>query len=79
MQSAAGRLLRIVAGLALTGVGWFVVQGTWGVVLAIVGLIPLIAGLAGVCLFAPLFGLTLCGEHRVRSAADVVHTIFSRE
>jgi hypothetical protein len=62
MQGAAGRLLRIVAGLALIGVGWFVVQGTGGIVLAVVGLVPLVAGLVGICLVGPLFGYTLSGQ-----------------
>lgn len=69
MQSAAGRLLRIVAGLALVAVGVFVVQGAWGFVLAVVGLVPLIAGIVGMCLLAPLFGLTLRGEPRARHAS----------
>jgi hypothetical protein len=34
----------------------------WGVLLAVVGSIPLIAGLAGVCFFAPLFGYSVTGR-----------------
>lgn len=64
MQSWVGRLLRIVAGLALIAVGLFVMQGVWGYVVAAVGLIPLFAGIVGVCLIAPLFGFTLAGEPR---------------
>ena len=62
MQSAFGRLLRIVVGIALVLVGTFVVGGTGGTILLIVGLIPLVAGLAGICLFAPLFGYKVNGE-----------------
>ena len=56
MAGAAGRIIRVVAGIALIVIGLVVVQGVGGWVLAIVGLAPLIAGIADVCLFAPLFG-----------------------
>ena len=56
MSSLEGRLLRIVAGIALIIIGLAVVHGTGGIILAIVGLVPLVAGLANVCFFAPLFG-----------------------
>jgi hypothetical protein len=38
-----------------------VVGGTGGIVLAVVGLVPLLAGVFDVCLFAPLFGAPLKG------------------
>ena len=56
MASLTGRLIRIVAGIALIVVGLTVVTGTAGIILAIVGLVPLVAGIAHVCVFAPLFG-----------------------
>ena len=56
MASAAGRLLRIVAGIALIGLGLWVVGGTWGIILAVVGLVPLVAGIFDFCVFAPVFG-----------------------
>ncbi len=56
MSSTTGRLLRIVAGIVLIIVGLAVVHGTGGIILAIVGLVPLVAGIANVCVFAPLFG-----------------------
>ncbi len=56
MSSLAGRLLRIVAGIALIAVGLVVVQGTWGIILAIVGLVVFAAGAFKFCIFAPLFG-----------------------
>jgi hypothetical protein len=62
LASAAGRIVRIVAGLALILVGLLVVQGTWGWILAIVGLVPLLAGLFDRCVFAPLAGLPFGGE-----------------
>jgi hypothetical protein len=56
MSSTAGRLIRIVAGLALIIVGVLFVGGTLGTILAVVGLVPLLAGIVNVCVFAPLFG-----------------------
>jgi hypothetical protein len=64
LQSWVGRLLRIVAGFALMAIGLVVVQGAWGYVIAAIAFIPLIAGAAGICLLAPLFGYTLAGEPR---------------
>jgi hypothetical protein len=65
MQSLAGRLLRIAAGIALIAIGLLVIQNVWGIVVAVIGAVPLIAGLVRVCLFAPLFGYTLTGQSRV--------------
>lgn len=64
MQSTAGRLLRIAVGVALIALGAFVVQGFWGYALVLIGLIPLAAGLIGVCLIGPFVGYTLVGERR---------------
>ncbi len=56
MSSMTGRALRVIAGLALILIGLLSIHGTMGVILAIVGLVPLVAGLANFCVFAPLFG-----------------------
>lgn len=66
MASVAGRTIRGVAGLALVGGGLALVFGSadhtvLGAVLALVGLVPLAAALADVCLLAPLFGAPLGG------------------
>lgn len=66
MASGAGRLLRIVAGIALIAVGLLAVQGTTGIVIAVIGVVPLLAGLLDFCLFAPLFGCPLSGA-RIRA------------
>ena len=52
MQSKAGRAARVVAGLALIGIGISV--GGAGLVLVAIGLVPLAAGASGICLLAPL-------------------------
>lgn len=69
LASSAGRWTRAIAGLALIVIGLWLVGGTWGWVLAIVGLVPLLAGLFDVCVFAPLFGLPFVGD-RLRSALN---------
>jgi hypothetical protein len=61
LASSTGRLVRIVAGIALVVWGWFSLGGTTGLIVAIVGLIPLVAGLFDFCVFAPLFGAPLSG------------------
>jgi hypothetical protein len=61
MASTAGRLTRIVAGIALVVWGWFGLGGMTGTIVAIVGLVPLLAGLFDFCVFAPLFGAPLSG------------------
>lgn len=61
MASGTGRILRIVAGIALIVVGLFVVKDTAGIILAIVGVAPLLAGLLDFCIFAPLFGQPFSG------------------
>lgn len=60
MVSTAGRLARIIAGIVLIAVG-FMVGGTAGWVIGIVGLVPIAAGAADVCLMAPLFGAPFKG------------------
>ena len=61
MSSGLGRGSRIVAGSLLIAVGLAIVGGTGGTVLAVVGLVPLLAGVLDVCLLAPLFGAPLKG------------------
>jgi len=61
MASPAGRITRIAAGLVLIALGLLVVHGVGGIVLAVVGLLPLVAGLFDFCVFAPLFGAPLSG------------------
>lgn len=56
MSGTAGRTIRIVAGIALIGIGLFVVPGVVGWILAAVGLVPLYLGAKNVCLVAPPFG-----------------------
>ncbi len=61
MSSTAGRIVRIAAGLALVVWGLLGLSGMTGIVVAVIGLLPLIAGLFDFCVFAPLFGAPLSG------------------
>ena len=60
MSSGGGRLTRVVAGVVLIGVG-ISLGGGW-LVLSVIGLIPLFAGIADVCLLAPLMGQPFKGR-----------------
>jgi hypothetical protein len=62
-SDGAGRGLRVVAGGALIVAG-IAIGGTGGTIVAIVGVVPLAAGVFNVCLFAPLFGLDFMGRKR---------------
>jgi hypothetical protein len=66
LASRNGRLVRIVAGLALVVWGLFGLHGIGGTVVAMVGLVPLVAGAFDFCVFAPLFGAPMSGP-RIRS------------
>jgi DUF2892 family protein len=55
MSQPAGRILRVVAGVVLIGVGLYF-QGVWGYVVAIVGVVPVLAGVFNFCLIAPILG-----------------------
>lgn len=61
MASTSGRLVRIVAGIALIAWGVLGLSGTTGIIVAVVGAVPLLAGLFDFCIFAPLFGCPLSG------------------
>ena len=68
MASSTGRIVRIVAGIVLIGVGVFSMQNTAGILVAVVGAVPLLAGLFDFCIFAPLFGNPLSGK-KIRGEA----------
>jgi hypothetical protein len=67
MASTAGRIVRILAGIALIAWGLLGLGGTTGVIVAVIGALPLVAGLFDFCVFAPLFGAPLSGP-KIRSA-----------
>ncbi|MGZ3461837.1 MAG: YgaP-like transmembrane domain [Archangium sp.] len=61
MASRTGRWTRMLAGASLVA-GGLSSESAKGRVLALVGLVPLLAGAFDVCLLGPLFGLPLQGE-----------------
>ena len=68
LASTAGRVTRIVAGAALIVLGLAGLHGIAGIILAIVGAVPLLAGLFDFCVFAPLFGYSLSGP-KIRASS----------
>jgi len=68
MHSSAGRVVRALAGVALILIGLLVIHGTAGIIVAIVGLLPLAAGVFDFCVLAPLFGAPFSGK-QARAAA----------
>ena len=61
MASAAGRIVRVVAGVALIAWGVMRLGGATAAIVAVVGAVPLLAGLFDFCVFAPLFGCPMSG------------------
>jgi hypothetical protein len=61
-SNPVGRIVRIIAGIVLVLVGLLVLGGTAGIIVAVIGLVPLIAGIVDVCVFAPLFGASFFGK-----------------
>ncbi len=61
INTPAGRITRIVAGLALIGWGYTQRAGTAGIVLMVVGLVPLVAGVFHLCLISALLGGPISG------------------
>ena len=61
LASGTGRVVRIFAGLALVLWGFFGLSGATGIVIIVVGLVPLLAGVFDMCVFAPLFGNPFSG------------------
>lgn len=61
MASTTGRIVRAVAGILLIAWGLLGLGGATGVVVAVIGALPLAAGVFDFCVFAPLFGAPLSG------------------
>ncbi len=55
MQNNFGRALRIILGLALIYIGLVTIGGTLGVIIAVVGLVPIAMGVTGPCLLGFAF------------------------
>jgi hypothetical protein len=67
MRSPAGRFARIAAGIAIVLIGLLAIGGTGGIIVAIVGLVPIAAGAGNFCLAGPLVGTDLQGNPKGRA------------
>ena len=58
-ESGSDRVIRIILGIILIILGWFVLgNNTLGVILDIIGIILIITGITGFCLLYTLFGMS---------------------
>ena len=58
------RLLRVALGVVLVIVG-VVTSGSQGIIIGVVGLVPLGTGLMGYCPAYTLFGINTCKHHQM--------------
>jgi hypothetical protein len=69
MATPAGRGVRVVAGVALIVIGLGVVHGIGGVILALVGVVPILVGSLNRCLLAPILRTPFRGDDAQRRLA----------
>lgn len=67
MAGPIGRWARVIAGVAIAGVGIYVAAGALTYVLVAVGAIVFLAGALNVCIFAPLLGGPFSGRQALQS------------
>ena len=68
MIAPTGRITRVAAGVALIGWGLLGLGGAGGIVVAVVGAVPLLAGALDLCVFAPIFGCSISASKTRASA-----------
>ncbi len=66
MAGAVGRGARIIAGLALIALGLLVIKDTAGLIVAVIGVLPILAGVFNFCLIAPLIGAPFSGQRALQ-------------
>lgn len=62
MRSIAGRLLRVIAGLAVIWLALSQMMRPWSLIATAVGVVPILARLMNFCLLGPLFHADLWGR-----------------
>lgn len=67
MAQPLGRLIRIIAGIVLIALGLGVIGDTAGLIVAIIGVLPILAGVFNICLIAPLIGAPFQGKKALES------------
>jgi hypothetical protein len=65
MRGIEGRAMRAVLGVAMITYGFMLEQS---VIVGLLGFVPVICAGVNACLFGPLFGYTVWGEKKARSA-----------
>jgi hypothetical protein len=61
INSPAGRIARVVVGMALIDWGYIQLNTRMGIILIIIGFIPLVAGAFDLCLISALLGGPISG------------------
>lgn len=61
MTSPFGRGLRVLLGVVVMAAGLFVVGGTLGTILALIGMVPLAGGVLDFCILSAILGYGLSG------------------
>lgn len=61
MASPFGRIARVVAGVGIIAWGLVGIGDTNGMIVAAVGVLPILTGLLNICVVAPLMGDPLSG------------------
>lgn len=69
MTSGMGRGARIVLGLIILSVGLLVVQGTLGLIMAVVALVPIAGGVFDYCLVGAALGYPFWGAEARKKLA----------
>ncbi len=72
LASPSGRIYRIIGGMLLIAIGLLAIGGTIGVLLALIALVPLLAGAYDVCVFGPLLGFAFSGK-AIRGEEEAHH------
>jgi hypothetical protein len=62
MASPAGRILRVVAGIAIIAWGMLAIGGDNGMLIAAAGALPILTGVFNICVVGPLMGGPISGS-----------------
>jgi hypothetical protein len=60
---SADRVIRIVLGVIILSL-FFIYPGAWWRYYALIGIVPILTGLAGTCPLYSIFGLSTCPAHK---------------
>jgi hypothetical protein len=62
MAGGIGRGARIAAGVVLIALGLLVIKDTAGIIVSVIGVLPILAGVLNFCLIAPVIGAPFSGK-----------------